>query len=260
MGQLRQFRPGRVYQNVTNMMNHRVFPDTKVQQPCWYRVVESIPPSETLTRTYPPQHKTHNPKTRKASRLFQPQQLVYEEDELRQTFYRDHPWELARPRMIIEMDGKDAQRRDWSKGLQQPGMPLCGESVVQRQLWMMHNIPDMTKEKAYDLVRHEFYSLRHIEDVERRIAREEAMMTGAYFGKTFNQIGMELEDLSYNSWKKWAGKQIESVRTEQDSAYTNFGETEAADPETLELEEDSFDLSEPAPPADGAAPTPGPEK
>lgn len=30
--------------------------------------------------------------------------------------------------MIIEMDGKDALRYDWSKGLRQPGMPLCGES------------------------------------------------------------------------------------------------------------------------------------
>lgn len=127
-GGLRQVRPGKVYQTTTTLMNHRIFPNVKVQQPIWYKVVESIPPSEILTRPFPPQHKKPNPRARRASRLFQPQRLVYEEDELRRTFYKDHPWELARPRMIIEMDGKDALRYDWSKGLIQPGMPLCGES------------------------------------------------------------------------------------------------------------------------------------
>lgn len=124
----RQIRPARVYQSLTNMLDHRVVPHARVQKPVWYNVIESIPPSETLTRPYPPQHQRHNPKTRRPSRLFQPQRLVYEEDALRRQFYRDHPWELARPRMIIEMDGRDAERYDWSKGLRQPGMPLCGES------------------------------------------------------------------------------------------------------------------------------------
>ncbi|OTA88798.1 hypothetical protein M434DRAFT_398924 [Hypoxylon sp. CO27-5] len=236
MGGQRQIRPGRVYQTATSLLNHRIFPRVKVQQPVWYKVVESIPPSEILTRPLPPQHKKPNPETRRPSRLFQPQQIVYEEDELRKTFYKDHPWELARPRMIIETDGKDAQRYDWSKGLIQPGMPLCGESVVQRQMWMMYNVPDMTKEKAYDIVRREFYALRHEEDVQRRIAKEEAQMVGAYFGKSFLQVGMQLEDEQYEKWKKWASKQIEAVRSEQSAAYTSFG--------TDEAEADSVDLDE----------------
>ncbi|KAI1471462.1 mitochondrial ribosomal protein [Daldinia caldariorum] len=224
MGGQRQKLPGRVYQTVTTLLNHRIYPNFKVQEPVWYKVVESIPPSETLTRPLPPQHKVPNPKARRPSRLFQPQELVYEEDELRRTFYKDHPWELARPRMIIEMDGKDAQRYDWSKGLIQAGMPLCGECVVQRQLWMMYNVPGITKEQAYDAARKEFYALRQQEEVERRIAKEEAQMVGAYFGKSFLQIGMDLEDKQYEEWKKWAGKQIEEVRAERDSAYTHYGE------------------------------------
>lgn len=130
MGGQRQILPTRVYKTVTTMMNHRVLPTYQVQMPVWYNVVESIPPAEIVTRTYPPQHKVikESSKTRKPSRLFQPQALVYEEDDLRRQFYTDHPWELARPRMIIEMDGRDAERYDWSKGLRQPGMPLCGES------------------------------------------------------------------------------------------------------------------------------------
>lgn len=123
----RQIRPSQVYQTVTTLLNHRIFRDFPVQQPLWYKAIESIPPSETVIRPLPPQHKTPNPRVRRPSRMFQPQQLVYEEDGLRQKFYRDHPWELARPRMIIETDGKDSQRYDWSKGLRQPGMPLCGE-------------------------------------------------------------------------------------------------------------------------------------
>lgn len=127
MGGQRQIRPSRVYQTVTHSLNHRIFPSVKVQEPIWYKILESIPPSETVTRPFPPQHKSPNPKTRKPSRLFQPQKLVYEEDGLRSQFYRDHPWELARPRIIVEMDGRDAERYDWSKGLRQPSMPLCGE-------------------------------------------------------------------------------------------------------------------------------------
>jgi small subunit ribosomal protein S23 len=127
---VRATKPTQIYQAVTKLMRHRVYPDLKTQPPAWYSVVESIPPSEILTRPLPPQHKQRDVKTskiRKASRLFQPQQLVYEEDALRRRFYKDHPWELARPRMIIEMDGKDAQRADWSTGLRQPGIPLSGE-------------------------------------------------------------------------------------------------------------------------------------
>ncbi|KAI2778835.1 mitochondrial ribosomal protein [Daldinia loculata] len=245
MGGQRQILPGRVYQTVTTLMNHRIFPGVQVQQPVWYKVVESIPPSEMLTRPFPPQHKKQNPKVRKPSRLFQPQELVYEEDELRRTFYKDHPWELARPRMIIEMDGRDAQRYDWSKGLIQPGMPLCGECVVQRQLWMMHNVPGITKDQAYDTVRREFYALRQQEEVERRIAKEEAQMVGAYFGKSYLQVGIELEDREYEQWKKWAGKQIEAVKAERDSAYTSFGEE--VDPDNIDVDELAAETEEAVP-------------
>jgi len=63
---------------------------------------------------------------RKPSKMFKPQQIVYEEDSIRQDFYKDHPWELARPRILLETDGKDGQKCDWSK-LRQPGRPLNGE-------------------------------------------------------------------------------------------------------------------------------------
>jgi small subunit ribosomal protein S23 len=109
-------------------------------------------------------------------------------------------------------------------------------------MWMMHNVEGMTEEKAYDIVRREFYALRHEEDVERRIAKEEAMKVGAYFGKSFLQIGMELEDRQYENWRKWAGRQIQNVQAEQDSAYTNFGATEEADMDDVNEELAGLDI------------------
>ena len=99
------------------------------ERPPWLDIINSCPPSETLVRTLPPQHQLKKkPKSGAKPRdLFRPQPITYPEDKLRRTFYKDHPWELARPRVIVEADGKDYQHVDWSKGLRQPGMPLSGE-------------------------------------------------------------------------------------------------------------------------------------
>jgi small subunit ribosomal protein S23 len=119
--------------------------------PQWVNVVGEIPPAETLIRTRPPQHElvqqrlktvpgSSKPqvvfqvqekrrKPKKPSRLFQPVELKYEEDQLRTQFFRDHPWELARPRVLLESTGKDFEHYDWSR-IQQPGKRLDGERCV----------------------------------------------------------------------------------------------------------------------------------
>ena len=116
--------------------------------PQWVDVVGEIPPSEALIRNRPIQHQlvrqrvktlpgSSQPqvvfevqekrrKSKKPSRLFQPVELRYEEDELRKEFFRDHPWELARPRVLVESTGKDFENYDWSR-LRQPGKRLDGE-------------------------------------------------------------------------------------------------------------------------------------
>ncbi|KAK2749603.1 mitochondrial ribosomal small subunit component [Myotisia sp. PD_48] len=197
--------------------------------PCWVPITSKIPPATVLVRNLPQQHsvtrqrvktvpgkatpqiviETQTPprqKSKKASRMFQPVKIKYEEDLLRKQFFRDHPWELARPRVVLENDGKDHQRQDWSK-LQQRRRILDGESVVQRQLHLLNTVPDITDAEAYDTARREFYHLRLQEDVERRIAQEEARATGAYFGPSMISIGMELEDQEYDRWKIWAEKE-----------------------------------------------------
>lgn len=120
-------KPSRVYQTASMLMEG----NSISQAPPWYTTIGSIPPSEILTRTQPAQHRDsiRKSRTRKSSKLFRPQPIEYEEDRLRREFYSDHPWELARPRIILESDGKDGQRCDWSR-IQQLGRPLNGERYV----------------------------------------------------------------------------------------------------------------------------------
>ncbi len=131
MGRGRQFRAARVYEAAQSLLvptSHKSKPN---QAPAWLKAVVHIPPSEILTRPYPAQNSTPPALSRRAARkphgLFRPTHMAYPEDELRADFFRDHPWELARPKLVLELDGTDARDRDWSTGITQPGMRLSGE-------------------------------------------------------------------------------------------------------------------------------------
>ncbi|KKY32625.1 putative mitochondrial 37s ribosomal protein rsm25 [Diaporthe ampelina] len=200
----RSFRPQRVYQTA--------------------KINLAIPRNSKAPRAVPPR----NPRN-----IFKPEQITYPEDELRWNFFKDHPWELARPRVVVELDGKDGRYVDWSKGLKQPGVPVTGESVIQRQLWLMENREGMSKEQAYDIARKELYNIRQQQDIERRVAKEEARMVGAYFGKSRLEVSMELENAVYEKWKKWAEGEAQKLQAERESAYANFG----TDDKTAEMED-----------------------
>ncbi|KAL2116507.1 hypothetical protein VTJ04DRAFT_8675 [Mycothermus thermophilus] len=224
MGRGRKFLAANVLRTIEQRIANGSTPTGRPEPaPAWTKAVAKVTPSETLTRPYPVQHvekrvRTSGHKLHPNRNLFRPTRIVHPEDELRQEFFRDHPWELARPRMLLELDGQDAKRRDWSKGLRQPGMALSGECVVQRQLWLMEAC-GMSKQAAYDVTRKEFYALRHQEEVERRIAIEEARMYGAYFGQSYNRVGMDLESGAYERWKKYAADRIAQLELQQAEAY-----------------------------------------
>ena len=78
----------------------------------------------------------------------------------------------------------------------------------------------MTKANAYDQARKEFYKLRLHEDVRRRVAKEEALATGAYFHKSTLEVGMEIEDKQYEKWKEWAIKQVNELEQRRSAMYT----------------------------------------
>jgi small subunit ribosomal protein S23 len=107
---------------------------------------------------------------------------------------------------------------------------LMHGSVVQRQMWLMKH-QNLSKASAYDQARREFYTHRHRSEIRSRIAKEEAQHVGAYFGKGPLEVGMELEDKSWEAWKQWANVQIEdeqAMRAQLFSGQQDEG-TEAAD-------------------------------
>jgi len=157
--------------------------------------------------------------------MFRPAKITYPEDRLRSEFFGDHPWELARPKVVLEDSGNDAKSWDWSR-IQQPGKRMDGESVVQRQIWLMQH-EGLNEAQAYDKARKEFYFYRHREDVERRVTKEEALATGAYFGKGPIEIGMELENQQWEDWKAWALKEIEKEKQQAGAAYSGKDSEEA---------------------------------
>ena len=104
----------------------------------------------------------------------------------------------------------------------------------------------MNRKEAYDQARKEFYAFRHREDIQRRVTREEALNTGAYFGPSQIDIGVQLEGAAFDDWKQWA--QEESLRKRQEAAamYTDIDneqpstsrEADESEPQTEEHEAD----------------------
>lgn len=85
------------------------------------------------------------------------------------------------------------------------------------------------KDEAYDIARKEFYALRHAEEVERRVAKEEALWTGAYFGKSALEVGMELENKNFDEWLEWGKKNVETQELNREAAYTSIPEPDDVD-------------------------------
>lgn len=157
-----RFRPQRVLRAADQLLETKRLSS----RPPWYTSLERIPPSQILVRPIkqrpvsyeeeeallrPGQRinpsrsrmakELRRPKTwaeltssearqgRSGSRheLYKPKKILYPEDKLRAEFFGDHPWELARPRVILESGGNDSKNWDWSLGINQPGKQLDGE-------------------------------------------------------------------------------------------------------------------------------------
>jgi small subunit ribosomal protein S23 len=129
------FRAQRVHHTIdrlieTQRIKHR---------PSWSQIVHEVPPPALLTR--PIQRdaswagsKQPAKRGRKPSKMFQPLHIPYPEESLRKDFFGDHPWELARPKVVLEDGGDERKGWDWSKGIRQPGKRIDGERLVAVQL------------------------------------------------------------------------------------------------------------------------------
>lgn len=235
-----------------------------INEPSWYRVVASHPPTTNLAlkahhlEEYINQEQKFKVGEERRSRgtyvtrnkqgfsvkpqhLYRPKLIRFVEDKIRQLFYDQHPWELARPKLVVENDGKDAARiKDWSS-IYQKNKKLDGESVVQRTLYLISSGAYQPQDwlKAYDQARVEFYRLRMREEAETQVAAEEAAMFGSVFGKSYIQHGVEQEQKVID---KWVDEAIEATKVKKskftdtaDAAPEEDSPAEALEPEQQQL-------------------------
>ena len=97
----------------------------------------------------------------------------------------------------------------------------------------------MTKGTAYDIARREFYRLRLREDIQRRVAVEEAEATGAVFGPSRLEIGMQLENEEFERWKAWAKAEAQA-QVQQGSSAASLPSTESSD-EAISSQENALE-------------------
>lgn len=229
------------------------------ETPAWYNVVASIPPVKKFTR----EPRKVNPSTEKPvsslkdenlegfssnglyktrfntldkkvsnKQIYRPPKLVYLEDRIRNLFYQQHPWELARPKIISE--NEIGVNYDWSN-IQQLGKPLDGENVVQRTLYLLKTAIYDNITDAYDQARLEFYRVRIQQELEEQVAAEEAEMFGSVFGPTAIEHGLMKEQEIITKWKQDAELQTELLTAKQDNASKAAGDesAETAEPQAI---------------------------
>ncbi|SCW01951.1 LAFE_0E10858g1_1 [Lachancea fermentati] len=230
--------------------------------PAWYDVVASVPPSKSFVR----EPRLINPSTKRntsflpefnqelnkrnetfktrantldkkvaTNSIYSAPKLTYAEDKLRELFYKQHPWELSRPKVLVENTGNESY--DWST-IQQLGKPLDGESVVQRTLYLMKAKKHESLLAAYDQARFEFYRLRIQQEIEDQVAQEEAEMFGSVFGPSAIEYGLEKEQKVIEVWKRKAIEQSELISARNSNPSESWSSSQS---KTTEGPADSVD-------------------
>lgn len=209
--------------DIVHITSGRIASGMLSHEPIWYRAMAANMP----TTVY--QHKPHFEKLARIAQreseklnefiktrskpvrvrtrhLYEPVHLKFMEDEIREIFYKQHPWELARPKLIVENSGDDHVTQDWSK-MYQANKKLDGESVVQRTIYLLGEKKTHDQKallEAYDKARFEFYKLRMAEDVQNVTAAEEADMFGACFSTSLVERNLFHEQKRIEDWKEKA--------------------------------------------------------
>ncbi|KAI7901487.1 mitochondrial ribosomal protein S25 [Cokeromyces recurvatus] len=179
--------PIQLAKHVSNLMKGKLITKT----PVWLPVVQAFPPGPSIVRSQnsevnvsgqtemeqtmfakpqPTQSLRHSQKHLR-TRPPRPRAIVYPEDKLRKQFYKDHPFELARPKVLVEPE-LGINRTDFSK-LMLDGMhpsQIDGEAVIKYQLYLMVH-EKMPERKAYAKATSEFYEIRAKQEEEEREAR-----------------------------------------------------------------------------------------
>ncbi|KAG0168714.1 mitochondrial ribosomal small subunit component [Apophysomyces sp. BC1034] len=179
--------PTGLARNVSNLIKANLIK----QPPVWLPVLQAVPPGPSIIRSQNPEvnvsaqtalekewalnnsttasrHKQKHLKTRPP----RPRAIVYPEDKLRKQFYKDHPFELAKPKILVE-DDSGLNRTDFSQLLLEGMDPreVDGETVIKYQLHLMTQ-QKMPERKAYAKATSEFYELRARQEERERQAQK----------------------------------------------------------------------------------------
>ncbi|KAG1056321.1 hypothetical protein G6F46_002960 [Rhizopus delemar] len=202
--------PIKIAKHVSSLLKGRLMK----QPPVWLPVVQSIPPGPSIIRSQneqvnvsgqselekalftQQQTKTRLRHSQKHLRTPppRPRAIVYPEDKLRKQFYKDHPFELARPKVLVENE-LGVNRTDFSK-LMLDGMhpsQIDGEAVIKYQLYLMVN-EKMPERKAYAKATSEFYEIRARQEEEERKAKEKMNNVLNHVSRKWTQRGIYLEE------------------------------------------------------------------
>ncbi|KAJ2352613.1 mitochondrial ribosomal small subunit component [Coemansia sp. RSA 2618] len=120
-----------------------------------------------------------------------PPKIVFPEDSLRKEFFKNHPFETFRPRTLTETSKMRPQT--WSQLSDGTGQ-VTGENVIRYQYYLMQT-KGMSKHDAYSQATEEFYAIRAREEMEAKIAQQEAHFYGAHaLKKPFSVHQLRVED------------------------------------------------------------------
>jgi hypothetical protein len=164
----------------------------------WQEAMRLHPPAPKPTRGVVPEQVGQFPQPTKLY-YYKTPEIKYKEDEIRDIFYEQHPFELHRPRQLVE------EQVTWNSIYGTPKVPLSGESVVQ---YTMELSKKMNMDLAYQKALGEFYKARQKQEqqeIQKRkqlIAElekdfdheaENARMEKELLGLTWTQRFLELE-------------------------------------------------------------------
>lgn len=235
-------------------------------QPAWYKPLAFNPPRHAFNKTVRPEI-LENAKAKELSsineindkmstgfyitrikggkhannvkNLLKIQNLHFIEDDLRLLFYKQHPWELADPKNLIENEHNLGNANcDWST-LRQFSKRLDGESVVQRTLYLLNN-ENKSLLESYEQSKFEYYQLKMEDEADMNISREEGEMFGAVYPKTEIEKGFEKESEVLAKWSVDAVEQTKIL----DAKFSNSGSSATSSADTTEPSKETKQLTE----------------
>jgi len=236
-------QPIPVFRNVSRLYKAKVINSV----PVWHKVMQAVPPSQALPRSasslnasvslsfeekssshyeqvlnqlLPKPHKTVNSNANKhlRRRKLRPQKISYPEDALRRKFYSDHPFELARPKTLVEVEpinqgekqnpekNQSSNSQAWND-LFRDVNDVTGEHVIQYQLYLIAQGKSISE--AYDEACREFYCFRREQEkLEKQkkqatleeISKSKSVTAGLHMTSMTSDQLKKLKPENYKFW------------------------------------------------------------